>query len=854
MVKADMNFDIITPSYNHSQYLRETIESVLAQKDPKVEVSYYIMDGGSTDGSPDLIRSYESKLTYWRSGQDAGQTAAIAEGFAMGTGEVVAWINSDDFYPAGVFRRVTEFLTAHPEVDGVYGDCLMVDEHSVPVGLGIHIPVTWEDLFETPYLINQESTFIRRRLYERVGGVDPSYWGAMDYDLWLRVFREGHIAYLPEILGVHRFLPNQKSSTSNRYIDEMKKAREEFAKRYSLPIPSWPFSKDGRERLITKWEQHWSAILRWVGKGCPEAELNGPVADFWQRYSQDGVLAVRGTTSFGWIGPEGLYVLDRQVIGPTLDWIFTSQTPGLSATSISLNLERTLSTINLNKDVSLTVNLKEEKRFSVLRITADRAFIPALENWGPAYFYLSLGSYPQPKGKQIVSVQSIPCLPNTDDLKARETDEINEVKGASSAAKSVKRRPLKVSYFTSHPASVASGSEILMYETAKALIARGHDARVYVMNARMDKDPPFFAKQIPTFPLEQLAEHVLRRLTGLNDLFSPSTALLRFQPWIASSDIWHFHNLHGHYLSIPVLGLLSWTKRVVISPVDQFLLTGHCPYPSGCEQYRDGCGLCPRLNDRWPGISRNTTDILWRIKRLFHRFSRVNLFFHTHALANSYQTVFANDPPYPVIPYGVDIHSYRPIPRLDCAHRLGVKLDSRFVAGFFHSHVSDPRKGIPSVIKKLGDLAKEIPERFELLVVGRGSEAVKDVVAPPLSATALPFLKHPYELANALNLCDVLLYPTQSENLSLTCLSALACGVPVISYDVGGQGEAVRDGVNGFLLPLNDEEGMAAALLKMMRDPDLRQRLSEGARRFAETFFDFDRYINDLIEYYYELM
>jgi glycosyltransferase involved in cell wall biosynthesis len=97
-----MKFDIVTPSYNHGPYLKETIESVLSQEGQGVEVSYSVMDGGSTDGSAELIRSYESRLFYWRSAPDRGQTAAIAEGLSHGNGDVVAWVNSDDFYPSGL--------------------------------------------------------------------------------------------------------------------------------------------------------------------------------------------------------------------------------------------------------------------------------------------------------------------------------------------------------------------------------------------------------------------------------------------------------------------------------------------------------------------------------------------------------------------------------------------------------------------------------------------------------------------------------------------------------------------------------------------------------------------------------
>lgn len=859
-----MKFDIVTPSFNHFKYLRETIESVLSQEDSVVEVSYYVMDGGSTDGSPELIRSYESRLAYWRSSQDKGQAGAIADGLSMGNGEVVAWINSDDFYPPGAFRKVADFFTANPEADVVYGDCLMVDEKSRPVGLGTHIPVSWEDLFETPYLINQESTFIRRSLYNRVNGVDPSYWGAMDYDLWLRVFHEGHAVYLPEILGVHRFLHEQKSSSSVRYIDEMKRARERFAGLYDLSVPQWPFSIEGRQRIINKWEQHWGPILKWVKDGCPETEFSGAVNDIWQRYSKNGILAVKGTTSFDWIGPEAVYVLDRQVVGPNIEWIFSSPLPGLSADHLFLEMDGRCRQIELEKGISTTFELSEGRRFPVLRINANRQFIPALKNLGPAYFSLSIMSSPRPKGESVLSVQSMPNIPAAEyfekkgdieplaPVKQEEDSIVASCKKSPVIHPSAIKKTLRVAFFTSYPASAGSGCERLIYDTARALIARGHDAHIYVMNAQMDENPPFFARQLPTLPMERRVERFFSRLTGFNDTAFPSTALLRLRNWMRSADIWHFHNLHGHYLSIPLLGLISRTKQVVISPVDQFLSTGYCPYTLGCERYMNGCGSCPRISDSYPGISRDATHFLWLVKRMFLRLSRVNMFFHTKALSAHYQKTFARDRAVRVLHYGTDIYCNRPMPRAECAGSLGVRLSSRFVIGLVHSHIADARKGILPVISALSSLAMQFPAAFELLVVGHGSSAVKELVPPDLPVTTLPFLRQPYELANALNLCDVLLYPTQAENLSLTCLSALACGVPVITYDAGGQKEAVFDGINGFVVALNDIEGMMAALLKMANDPEHHQKLSRGARRTAEDLFDFERYIDELLLYYYE--
>lgn len=415
------------------------------------------------------------------------------------------------------------------------------------------------------------------------------------------------------------------------------------------------------------------------------------------------------------------------------------------------------------------------------------------------------------------------------------------------------KRPLKVAFLTSHPARVGSGSEKLMYDTASALFARGHDARVYVMNSHLGSGPPFFERQIPTLPFEIQIEFLFRSATGWNDFFFPSTALLGFIPWLGSADIWHFNNLHGHFVSLPLLGLWSQRKRIVISPVDQYLTTGHCPYYMDCDRYLEGCGRCPRPKDPWPGISRDSTRRLWRMKRNFLRRSSLNMFFHTEYLANHYKTATGHIDG-PVIRYGVDIQRFRPMSRDAVACNLGINRGSRFVVGLLHSYVLEPRKGILPIIRRLCELAKLFPGRLELLVVGNDSEAVKAVVPPELAVTTLPFLKSPHDFAQVLNLCDVLLYPTRAENLSLTCLDSLACGVPVISYDVGGQREAITDGVNGFLVKVDDHETMLDRLVVIMQNPALKEGLSNNARTTAESRFDFDRYIDHLSDYYHKIL
>lgn len=392
-----------------------------------------------------------------------------------------------------------------------------------------------------------------------------------------------------------------------------------------------------------------------------------------------------------------------------------------------------------------------------------------------------------------------------------------------------------------------------MYDTSKGLIARGHDARVYTINTNLPGEGPFFERQIPLVPAERLAERAFRHITGYNDVLFPSTLILRVHPWAGRADLWHFHNLHGHFVSMALLGAMSWTKQIVISPVDQYLLTGHCPYPIDCERYNEGCGSCPRLNEGWPGISRDSTRGLWLMKRFVMRTSRFNMFFHTKALAEAYRKSLPWMKNPRVIPYGVDICCYRPLSRKDCAQALGVTMGKSFVIGIFHSYVNEPRKGLLPLIEQVGRLAEEMPDRLSLLVVGHGSEEVRRLVPSCLNLATLPFLQDPHELAQALNLCDVLLYPTRAENLSLTCLFALSCGVPVISYDVGGQGEAVRDGVNGFLVPMGDHMAMLARLRELCNVPGLQKELALRARTTMEEDYDGERYVERLVDYYKSL-
>jgi glycosyltransferase involved in cell wall biosynthesis len=209
---------IVTPSYNQGDFLEETLRSVLEQD--YLNLEYIVMDGGSTDGSVDIIRKYADRLAHWKSAKDEGQAEAIRAGFARATGEILCWLNSDDTMAPGTLRMVGEFFAAHPDVDLVYGDLNLVDAEGKRLytarpllRLGI---LVYENAF-----IPQQAMFWRRSLYERVGGLDPLLHFAMDFDLVIRFLLAGaRVRKLQGILAHYRWHPAAKSSTIRDVLEK----------------------------------------------------------------------------------------------------------------------------------------------------------------------------------------------------------------------------------------------------------------------------------------------------------------------------------------------------------------------------------------------------------------------------------------------------------------------------------------------------------------------------------------------------------------------------------------------------------------------------------------------------------
>lgn len=221
---------IVTPAMNMSAFVEHTILSVLDQHYRELE--YVVMDGGSTDGTAEIIKRYAPLLLHFESGPDGGQAAAINSGFRHTGGEVMGWLNADDMLLPGVLHFVGAYFRDHPDIDAIYGHRLLIDEQGREIGRWV-LPPHDEAAFRWFDFVPQETLFWRRQLWERLSGLNADFQFAMDWDLLLRMRRIGaRLTRVPYYLGAFRVHADQKTSTlvgtrGKREIDALRAASAE---------------------------------------------------------------------------------------------------------------------------------------------------------------------------------------------------------------------------------------------------------------------------------------------------------------------------------------------------------------------------------------------------------------------------------------------------------------------------------------------------------------------------------------------------------------------------------------------------------------------------------------------------
>jgi glycosyltransferase involved in cell wall biosynthesis len=264
---------VVVPCLNRAHFLKPTLDSILQQDYP--EIDCIVVDGGSTDGTVDILKGYGARIK-WVSEPDDGHGDAINKGWRLGAGQILAWLNADDVWevPRAVTQAVA-FLAEHPDVDVVYGDCGAIDASGKVVGMSYCRE--WDLAYAVEYndhCIPQPAAFIRRRILDRVGFLDPNFY-AMDKELWFRIGLQGKIRHIPVKLAYARNTPGKINDGRMMARDCVKVARKFYS------MPSIPLALQGKKRRTLS-----NAYLR----GMDYAFFYGPHWDILFAYSAKAFL------------------------------------------------------------------------------------------------------------------------------------------------------------------------------------------------------------------------------------------------------------------------------------------------------------------------------------------------------------------------------------------------------------------------------------------------------------------------------------------------------------------------------------------------------------------------------------
>lgn len=242
---------VITPVYNQAKYLEETILSIINQGYPNLE--YIIIDGGSTDGTIDIIRKYENHMAYWISEPDKGMYDAIQKGFEHSTGEIMCWLNSDDIFFDKCLFAIAEIFMHHPEVEWFSGKSASIDAKGMITSVDDieQIRFTKYDFYlNRAFWIPQSSTIWRRSLWEKIGGsLDTNLRLAGDFDLWLRFINVAPQYVANTLIGTYRVREGQLSQMMDKYMAEVKIS----IKKNPLPTEELPLLRKYARKL--KWAE-----------------------------------------------------------------------------------------------------------------------------------------------------------------------------------------------------------------------------------------------------------------------------------------------------------------------------------------------------------------------------------------------------------------------------------------------------------------------------------------------------------------------------------------------------------------------------------------------------------------------
>jgi glycosyltransferase involved in cell wall biosynthesis len=384
----------------------------------------------------------------------------------------------------------------------------------------------------------------------------------------------------------------------------------------------------------------------------------------------------------------------------------------------------------------------------------------------------------------------------------------------------------------------AGGAARTAYKLHTGLNRSGHRSRMLVgRKVTSDEGTRRLKRGVAWRAADRLCNEVLDRL-DLQYVFYPSSYGVARDPWFREADLVQLHNLHGSYFSYTALPTLTRRRPTVWLLQDQWAFTGHVAYSLDCERWRQGCGECPYLSE-YPGLRRDRTALLWRVKRAVYERSRLTLVVPSRWMLELVQaSPLLSRFSVHRIPHGVDTSVFRPLPKREARLRLGLPTERPIVL-FCASDLNEPRKGLHLLVQALASM-----DDAPLLALAGSGEPPRDVETHPLGEIGDDAV-----LARAYAASDVLAVPTVADALTQTAIESIACGTPCVAFDQGGVTDVVAHMDTGYQARFRDVGDLARGLREVIRESDgFAARCRKAAEKEFSVALQVERYV-DLYEH-----
>ncbi len=350
---------------------------------------------------------------------------------------------------------------------------------------------------------------------------------------------------------------------------------------------------------------------------------------------------------------------------------------------------------------------------------------------------------------------------------------------------------------------------------------------------------------------DSISRKVMDRLLALENWYYPSSIALQHHPWFHSANVLQLYNLHPHFFSYRVLPQLSKQKPIVWRLPDMWAFTGHCTYSYSCDRWQTGCGNCPQLNS-YPPLKYDTTALLWHEKKRIYQKSNLSI-----VVTNSWMQQLVQKSPLlahlPVrkIQNGINTKIFKPIFKAFARGALRIS-DGANVILFTAADTTESRKGCQYVPLIMEALVKEGVKDLVLIVLGKGAETWK--ADSGYSVVGLETTMSEHFLAIAYSAADVLLHPALVENLPNTVLEGMACGLPCVTFNIGGIADIIQTGETGYLAKHQDVDDLVKGVLGILTDQEQWSKMSSQCLDLIKSQYTLEVQAKKFAQLYEEII